>query len=245
MTFAQLVVLVAVVAVATVVKSASGMGYPMLLIPVLALFFDVAEAIVIVAPSNFLLNARLMWSERASAAEARTLRPFLFGGLIGAGLGALLLPVLPERALAIALVSLVVLYVANQVGIGPPMPSSGRSDQLAPSVGGVAGLLQGAAGISGPVVTPWFHSRSLGPAALIFALSTSFALTGLAQIVVLASQGIFERDLLLASLLPIPVTIAAFPVGVAVRRRISAARFERLVLTVLVASSIALLIRVL
>jgi len=45
---------------ASIVKSVTGFGYPIVLLPVLALFLDISDAVIIVAPSNLFLNLRLV-----------------------------------------------------------------------------------------------------------------------------------------------------------------------------------------
>ena len=96
-----LIILIAAI-VAALIKSVAGFGYPLTLIPLLAVFIDVADAVVIVAPSNFVLNLRLLWNVRDRRHKVEGLASFIPGAISGAVIGALLLPVLPGRLLRVA-----------------------------------------------------------------------------------------------------------------------------------------------
>ena len=249
MSTSEIIVIVAVAAFAALLKSVTGMGYPLVLVPALALFIDITEAIVLVAPSNLVLNAQMSWGARAERNNARTLRPFLAGGVVGSVIGALLLPVLPDRLLRLLLVGIIVLFLANRLRRKQRTEASSDSspaqnDSLAPIVGGIAGVFQGAAGISGPVVTPWFLSRRISVDAFVFAITFTFALTGAVQLVVIAVGAQFGSQLLLGLAL-IPIVLLVVPLGSALRRRMKTSAFENLVLLILAAAAISLVVRML
>ena len=245
MNTSQIVIILVVTVAASLLKSVTGLGYPMILVPALALFIDVADAVVVVAPSTLVLNIRLTWAEREHRSEARTLTPFLLAGAVGAIVGTALLPVLPERILGFAIVGIVALFVANYLGAGPPIPSGPSSDRLAPVIGVFAGILGGATGIAGPLVSPWFLSRRLDPGPFILAVTGTFALTGTTQLILIVIQGLFTSSLLLVSLLMVPIALVVFPIGVALRRRLPVKDFEKLVIAVLATSAVLLLVRLL
>lgn len=245
MTTTEIVIILGTAAVAALIKSTTGMGYPLVLLPVLALFIDVAEAIVIVTPSNLVLNSKLTWKMRERHSEAITLPRFLIGTAVGAIIGTALLPILPDRSLRVALIIIIVLFLINRLSPWSFTLSEALGEQLAPPVGVVAGLFQGAAGISGPIVTPWFLSLNLARDAYIYAIGMVFALSGVLQLGVLAIQGSFTRDLFLIGIALIPVAFAIFPLGAIVRNRISVVAFERIVLVLLAASGLSLLVKVL
>lgn len=245
MSTTEIVVVVLVAAVASLVKSITGIGYPLVLIPVLALFMDVAEAVVIVAPPNFFLNGRLIWSMRDDRPQVDTLPRFVIASAAGAVVGAVLLPNLPDTALRVVLIGVIVLFVGNYLRGRTFSLTETRARQLAPAVGGIAGVFQGAASISGPIVTPWFLSLGLARDAYIFGVAVVFALTGIVQAVVFTIQGTFTLGLLGLGVLLIPLAVLVFPVGVRIRERVSLKAFERLVLVLLAASAVSLLVRIL
>lgn len=243
MTTTEIIIVLLVGGVAALIKSTTGMGYPLVLIPVLALFIDVAEAIVIVTPSNLVLNLRLVGDTRAEWKNAKTLPRFLGGGIVGAVIGTLLLPTLPNNLLRGLLVLVIVLFLVNQFRTARVDLSDERSRQFAPVVGTIAGMFQGGAGVSGPIVTPWVLSLGLSQSAYVMSIAFVFALTGIAQIIVLAVQGLFTAELLGLGLALIPLSLLAFPIGVATRQRISLEAFHRIVLVMLGLSAVSLLAR--
>jgi uncharacterized membrane protein YfcA len=240
-------VIVALVAaaIASLIKSTTGMGYPLVLIPVLALFMDITDAVVIVAPSNLYLNGLVAWNVRGYRHEARTLRPFVTAGLIGAAIGAILLPVAPDRALRWLVVGVIAFFVVNRLRGERRVLSPKLADRLAVPVGGTAGLLQGAAGLSGPIVIPWFLSLGLPRDTYIYCITTVFALTGTTQLLVFAVQGTFTLRLFTLGVALIPVALLITPLGIRLRERIPLLVFERAVVALLIASAASIVVRLL
>lgn len=244
MTTTEILFVLAVGGGAALIKSITGMGYPLVLLPVLALFIDVADAIVIVAPSNFVLNLQLVGNSRHEWSNATTLPRFLVGGVVGAVIGSLLLPALPNNLLRVVLVVIIVLFLVNSLRSNTFELSERQGRRLAPAVGGLAGLFQGGAGVSGPIVTPWFLSVGISRDAYLLAIASTFSLTGVAQIVVLAAQGLFTAELFALSLALIPLAFLVFPLGVRIRERISVETFHNIVLVLLAVSAVSLLVRI-
>lgn len=244
MTTTEIVVVVLMAAVAALVKSITGMGFPLTLLPILALFMDVAEAVVIVAPANLFLNCWLVLSTRHERHNVPTLARFTVTGVVGTVVGAALLPVLPEALMRLFLVAIILVFLANHFGGRSLLISETRSAQLSPVVGGVSGVFQGAASVAGPIVTPWFLSLGLTRDALVHALSAFFALTGIIQLVVFAFRGMLTMRLLGLGAALLPVAFLIFPLGVQIRHRISLAAFERLVMLLLAGSAVSLLLRI-
>lgn len=243
MTTTEIVFILLVGGVAAVVKSIAGMGYPLILLPVLALFLDVADAVVIVAPSNLFLNLTLVYSGRGEWSNSTTLPRFLSGAVAGAVCGSLLLHSLPNNLLRGALVLIIVVFLMNQFRSTKFELSEQQGLRLAPGVGAVAGLFHGAAAISGPVVTPWFLSLGLTRAAFIFSVSSVFTLAGLVQIVVFAIQGVFTMELFLLSIALVPLSQLVFPIGNRIGDRVSVETFRRLVMFLLAVSAVSLVVR--
>ena len=243
MSVTEVIVVFAVAAIAALVKSTTGMGYPLVLIPVLALFINIADAVVIIAPSNLYLNASLAWNVRRHRHQARTLRRFVGGGLVGAATGAVMLASLPERALRLLLVGVIVLFVLNRLLGERTDVSSGLAARLAAPVGAVAGFFQGASGISGPIVSPWFLSLGLTRDTYVFCITSVFACTGGMQMFIFGVHGTFTVKLLLLGLALIPIALVAMPVGMRLRQRLPVHMFENAVVLLLVGSAVSIVIR--
>ena len=232
------IVLVAVV-IGAIAKAVTGMGLPLIVIPIASLFIDVNDAIVVIAFPNLLANAYLAGRERTSYNETRDLPTLAIAGVIGAVAGTLLLVNIPERPLVIAvivaIVGYVVLFFAHpELRIGPE-----RSKRFAPAVGGIAGVFQGAVGISGPIVGSWIHSYRLPRGAHIFSVTSLFFITGLAQLIVLIATGELSGRVVATLLACIPV-VAAIPIGTRLRNSVSVRGFDLATVGMLVVSALAL-----
>lgn len=245
MTGDQLVLILVIAGLAAVIKSIAGFGYPLLLLPVLAQFIDVVDAVLIIAPSNLVLNVGMAWKLRSHHGDAVTLNAFTLVGLGGAVVGALILPLLPAQMFRLILLVVLVAFLAHRLS-GFTLTLSERSARRwAPIVGGIAGVFQGGASVSGPIVTPWFLSVGLARDTFVYSIAAFFTLTGIMQIAVAAFDQLFTRDIVTIGLLLIPLSLVSIPIGAVIRDRISSAAFERVVLGLLAVSALTLLARLL
>jgi uncharacterized membrane protein YfcA len=245
MTTSEIVLVLLVGAAAALLKSITGVGYPLTLLPMLALFMDVSDAVVIVAPSNLFLNVKLVWGMQDERKNTITLPRFLAGGCVGVVIGALALPHLRDETLRWVIVGFIMVFLLNQLTSKALVISEPRGQTLAPWVGSVTGFFQGATGLSGPIVIPWFMSLGLRRDTYIFAVSAVFGLTGLLQIVVFAVQGLFTVELVWLGAALIPMAQLVFPFGKVIRERVSVEAFRRIVLVLLAGSAVSLVARML
>ena len=245
MTSTEIFIILGIGIVASLTKSITGMGYPLILLPALALFIDVADAVVLVAPSNLLLNGKLSWGLRQERSKAITIPRFLVGGVVGAAIGTMLLPVLPDRVLRLLLIVIIVLFLVNRLLAKPSAMPRAFAERFSVPVGAVAGLFQGAAGISGPIVSPWFLSLDLRRETYIYSVATVFGVVGIVQLALMIVQGLFTTELVALAAVLVPIALLFFPVGERIRAHISVDVFERLILFLLASSAISLLVKVL
>lgn len=235
------VALVAVVAGA-LLKSISGVGLPLVMIPAITLVADVETAVAVTTVPNLALNLTLAAREREARHETRDLPILATAGFIGAILGTLVLVSVPERALIAALCVVVLVYVVTFFAKPDLHPSPETARRLSPGVGLAAGAMQGAVGISGPIVAAWIHGYRLPRHAHIFSVTTLFAAAGAAQLPTLVASGRMD-GLWSVSLLACVPALATVPVGRRLRDALSTDGFDRLVVMVIGASAIGLAAR--
>jgi uncharacterized membrane protein YfcA len=236
------IVVIVAVAIGALLKSTTGMGLPLVAIPAISIVTGLQEAVIITALPNVIINAGLAWRERGHLDETRDLSVLAVAGVAGAVGGSLTLLSFSPRPLLGVLALVVFSYVGlNLVSPGFAL-SSATTSRWAPAVGTGAGFLQGAIGISGPLVGSWLHACRLTKQAYVLTLATLFCISGLAQLGVL----LFSRDLtrlwMVVLLGSIPA-IVSLPVGARLRDRFSSAGFDRVVLVLLSVSGVMLLIR--
>ena len=238
----ELAVVLGAVVIGAIAKAITGMGLPLIAIPIASLFVDVNDAIVVIAFPNVLANAYLAGRERTSYPETRDLPVLAIAGVVGAIVGTLLLVNIPEQplvaAVIVAIVGYVVLFFAHpELRVGPT-----RSRRLAPAVGGVAGVFQGAVGISGPIVGSWIHSYRLPRGAHILSVTSLFFITGLAQLIVLIGSGELAGRVTATLLACVPV-FAAIPIGTRLRNSVSVRGFDLAIVGMLMISALALTVQ--
>lgn len=225
------------------VKSVTGMGYPLIAIPVLTVFIGVEAAVAVIAIPNAVLNGLLSFGARAERRHARDLPVLLATGLVGGVLGTLVLVEAPERPLLIGLALTIAVFLAQRLRQPELALRPETTRRWAPLVGTLVGFSHGAVGVSGPLVALWFHGYRLPRDAYVFSVTAVFLVGGLAQLVVLVAADALGRERLLASGVALAATLAMLPLGTRVRGRLESGTFERLILALLVVSGGALLWR--
>ncbi|MGB0114177.1 MAG: sulfite exporter TauE/SafE family protein [Ilumatobacteraceae bacterium] len=235
----ELAIILAAVVIGATAKAVTGMGLPLIAIPIASLFVDVNDAVVIIAFPNVLANAVLAGRERHSYPETRDLPKLATAGIVGAIAGTLLLVNIPQTPLIIAVIVSIVGYVVLFFAHPDLRTTPERSRRLAPAVGAVAGTFQGAVGISGPIVGSWIHSYRLPRGAHILSVTSLFFITGFTQLVVLISTGELSGRVTATLLACIPV-LASIPVGTRLRASVSGRGFDLAIIGMLCVSALAL-----
>lgn len=226
------------------VKGVTGMGYPLLAVPLISLVGGVDVAVVAVSAPNLAANIYLCWQARAGRSEARDLGRLVGFGVAGAAVGTVALVNMPDNPLLVVLAVTIVGFVIQFVR-HPEMhipPATAR--RWSPLAGTVTGLLQGTIGVSGPVVAAWVHPYRLPRDTYVYTITLLFGVTGAVQLVVLLGQGEMTAIRAWASLAAAAPAAIALPLGVRLRQRLAGPAFDRVVLAVLGASALSLLVEV-
>ena len=243
MSTTELVVVGVASALAMLAKSATGLGYPLVAIPIVAAVVGVETAVVAVTLPNAVANLLVGWRTRHARSESRDVLVLSATSAVGAVFGAFILVSAPERPLLIVLAATVLLFVVRSLWFGEVTVSPSVGRRASPLVGAATGLMQGAVGVSGPIIGSWLYAYRLPRDAYIFSLSVLFLLAGLAQITTLASIGAYSTDRLVAASVGLGPVLAVLPVGEYLRTRLSGPQFDRAVLALLAASGVTLVIR--
>jgi uncharacterized membrane protein YfcA len=240
MSFFDITVIVAAIAVGAFIKGATGGGLPQLAIPVMAVFLGVEHAVVVMAIPGVVANGLLVWSHRAEARHTRHLPVMIGAGVVGSVIGTMLLHSLDGRVLSGVLAVVIAVYIVLSLAKpGFTLPESVTRVGSGP-VGLVAGGLQGATGISGPLLTTWLHGFGLPPRAYVFAISSLFFVFSSVQTITLLGVGLYTPTRLVQSLLALLPILLALPLGVRAAKRLSPQTFQRVILVLLAASVVSL-----
>ena len=215
-----------------VVKGATGMGLPLVALPVLTTFFGLQHAVGLMVIPLICTNAWQVWRFRAAARDHRMafLPLFLASGAVGIGLGTWALTSLPERALVLTLGIILLCYcalrlIAPHFVVGPEL-----ARKAGPLAGMGGGMLQGATGISAPIGVTFIHAMSLERDVHVFAVSAMFLLYASVQLPALAIAGVMQPQWLLDGILALVPIVLFMPVGQAIAGRLSRKAFDRMIL---------------
>ncbi|MEM8630934.1 MAG: sulfite exporter TauE/SafE family protein [Pseudomonadota bacterium] len=221
------------IALGGIMKGATGAGVPVVAVPVMAAFFDVRLAVIIMSVPNLLSNLwqlRTYWDDRLRGAF---LWQFALSGAGGAVAGTYVLASVPEEALLVTVAAAVVAYIALRLLRPDFQLSRTAAGRAVVPTGFVAGTLQGMAGISAPVSVSFLNAMRLERRTFIASISAFFAAMSLAQVPALYAAGLLTPPLLGLSALALVPIFLFLPVGAWVARYLSPKGFDRLVLLLL------------
>lgn len=223
-----------------VLKGAIGAGVPVIVIPIMTLVQDVRFAVAVFVIPALLSNLLQILQFRAEMLPRGFLARLAGGAAVGAAIGSVLLASLPAGLLTLALVATTLTYVAFRLrnpGWVLPYPTA---DRLALPVGSVAGILQGAAGISAPVSLTFVSAMSLERGRFIATVSVLFVAMASIQLPSLLVLGLLTPERIAISLLACLPLFGAMPLGAWLGRRISRQAFDRVILALLVVIALRL-----
>jgi uncharacterized protein len=230
----DLVIIVLAIALGAFVKGVTGSGLPLIAIPVMAAFLGVERSIVIMAIPGIVSNTWMLWSLRSHLSQTRDLPTMLATGMVGVLAGTWLLKTLDARLLSLGLAMMIFAYVVLFF-VHPDLRLAPRVTRcLSGPVGAAAGALQGATGLSGPVLLTWLHAYRQEKQVYLVSIVTLFQLYTVVQVFSLAALGLYTPSRIRDSFLAL-VPLIVLPLGTRFARRLKERVFERTVLALLVA----------
>lgn len=229
----EVAVIVVALAVGAFLKGATGGGLPQIAIPIMATFLGVERAVIVMAIPGVVANSWMVWSTRDALRLSRDLPSLLVSGVVGAVAGTFLLESLDSRVLSLALACVIIVYVVLATR-RPGFSVSARVSRLtSPPVGLAAGGMQGATGISGPLLSTYLHGFGLVPRAYVFSLSVMFLVFSLTQTLTLFGIGLYPAERVVESLLALIPIAVMLPLGSRLASRLSPDAFRRVILVLL------------
>lgn len=222
------------IAAGGVLKGAIGAGAPVLGVPVLALVFgDVALAVALFAIPNLVSNSWQAWTWRSAASDRRFVRRFAAAGAAGCAAGSFLLVALPGETLLAALAAVVFAYVGLRLARPGWVLARATARRVVTPVGFVAGVMQGAGGISAPVSITFLSAMRPERGEFIATIAAFFLAMAAVQVPMLVALGVLTPARAALSLAALAPLFGGIAVGARLARHISRETFDRLILAVL------------
>jgi uncharacterized membrane protein YfcA len=218
-----------------IVKGATGMGLPLVALPVLAAAFGLQHAIGLMVIPLIVTNAWQVWRFRREAGSDAMgfLPPFLAAGVAGMVIGTWALTTLPERLLILGLGVMLLAYVALKLFKPHIALSAAAARRFGPLAGVGGGMLQGATGVSAPIGVTFIHAMNLGRDPHVFAASAMFLTYSVTQLPALWLLGVMQPEWLLQGVLALVPILAFMPIGQAIAGKLSRKAFDWLILVFL------------
>jgi len=175
-----------------------------------------------------------MWTYRAHAVRIANLPLMVAVGVVGVVFGSWVLSAVPEAYMAGFMALWLGGYLIHLM-IGRELAAPEALTRHAPAlVVALGGVVQGAAGTSGPVIAPYVHSLKLRQPQFVFAVSVLFQIFTVTQLASFVWLGLIDTQRLGESLLAcVPVAIF-LPLAVRLAGRIGDRGFNWIVIALLI-----------
>lgn len=200
-----------------------------------------AQTTTLIVAFGLVVQGWSVWKLRA-AIRYRRLLPFLLGSAVGVPLGVELLRWLSPGALRIGTGAFLIVYALYGL-LRPTLPQFKQSGAVADVVvGGAGGILGGATGLAGIVVTVWSGLRGWPKDEQ----RAVFQPTGVATFAMIAlwlgGAGMVTVDTLMLFAIGLPAVLAGTWAGLKLYGKLDEAGFRKVVLALLLASGATLVI---
>jgi uncharacterized membrane protein YfcA len=242
--FDQKTILVAAaLLLAAFVKGTTGMGFPLIATPMVALLLDIRTAITILIIPNIVMDITQVFRGSFPAAVLRRFAWLLLLTIIGVFLGTKVLATLPLWILNLSLGVMVLAFVASTL-LRLDFDISPRAEGvLSPVVGLVGGFLNGMTNAAGPALAVYLYSLKLQKTNFIKSISIIFIITKMSQLVAVSTWNLFNWATLRLSLEVTLFILLGFYVGLKTQDRVNQQTFNQGLLVMLFAIGVILVVR--
>jgi len=229
--------------IAAFVKGTTGLGFPMIATPTVALLLDIRTAVTILLIPNIVMDITQALRGSFPTAVLRRFAWLILLTIIGVFLGTRLLVILPLWVLNLSLGIMVLTFVAsNLLRLNFQIPPR-LEGALSPVVGVIGGFLNGMTNASGPALAIYLYSLKLPKKEFIKSIATIFIVTKMSQLVAVSTWNLFTFSRLLLSLEVTVFILAGFYAGLKTQDRINQKTFNHGLLIFLFVVGVTLIIR--
>lgn len=216
-----------------ILKGVTGSGMPIIAVPVIAAFYDVRLAVIVLVIPNLLINTFQVYKFRSHNIEKKFTAKFAFSGLVGAALGTIMLSWLPIEKLNILMALILLLYIGLRISKPSFHIPLSRAHKLVWYAGLGGGFLQGALGISAPIAVTFANAIKLNRPVHIFTISVFFSTMCLIQIPLLIAYGFMTWQIIIIGFIACIPIMLGLSVGDILGKRMNAIIFDRVTLLML------------
>ena len=216
-----------------ILKGATGAGAPVVTIPVIAAFYDVRIAVIIMVVPNLLTNIGQLYQFRKTILPSFFTVSFALGGGIGAFIGTILLANLSIKILTLSVAFIVIIYILLKLIVPSWKLIYEKAAKLVFIMGTAGGVLQGAAGLSAPISITFLNAMKLERNQFIPTISVYFGVMSIFQMPTLYYYDFLNFKIIAASLISTLVLLSFMPLGSWIAKSVSKENFDKITLILL------------
>ena len=229
--------------IAAFVKGATGLGFPLIATPTIALLLDIRTAVTILILPNLFMDSAQVIRDGFPFEIFRRFKALIAPTIIGVFLGTLVLVKTPLWVLNLCLGAMVLIFVFSHLLRFDFTVSARQEKVLSPLFGFLSGFLNGVTNAAGPTLAIYFYSLKLEKRTFVKSLATIFMTTKLTQLVAISTWNLFNWHTFKLSALVIVFTLAGFYAGLKAQDRVNQKTFNRALLVLLSFIGVALIAR--
>jgi uncharacterized protein len=220
-------------------KGISGMGLPVVTIPILTLLFDLQTAIAVTILSTLITDIIMLIRTPKSWGLIKNAAALMIFGVCGIIVGSYFLININQLILSGILGVVILIFVITS--FFSLLPSFKRLPWLDAVVSLIGGTVQGAAGASGPIISMYMLQMNMSRNQFLFLINSFFVTIDLVQFITVYKLGLYKGAVAYYSLGAIVPALLALAVGLVLQKRISDKVFRNSVLLVMTLSAFILL----
>jgi uncharacterized protein len=212
---------------AAFVKGATGLGFPLIATPTVALLLDIRTAVTILILPNIFMDSAQVFRDGFPTAVLRRFSALIVPTIIGVFLGTMVLVKLSLWVLNVCLGAMVLIFVFSNL-LRLEFTISPRTEKIfGPFCGLISGFLNGMTNAAGPTLAIYLYSLKLEKRTFVKSIATIFVTTKLTQLVAVSTWNLLNWHTITLSLQVLLFTLAGFFAGMKTQDRVNQQTFNR------------------
>jgi len=231
--------------VAAFIKGTTGLGFPLIATPTVALLIDIRTAVTILILPNLVMDVAQVFRGGFPYATFRRFAWLLVLTVLGVFLGTKVLATLPFWLLNLCL-GIMVLFFVLSTWFSLEFTISPRAERfLSPAAGLIGGFLNGMTNAAGPSLAIYLYSLKLEKRDFIRSIATIFIITKASQLAAVSTWNLLNRATLLLSLGVTLLALLGFYAGLKTQDRVNQQTFNKALRILLFVVGVILIARAL
>ncbi len=228
---------------AAYVKGTTGLGFPLIATPMVALLLDIRTAITILIIPNIVMDLTQIVRGSFPTAILRRFFWLFLWTVVGVFLGTKVLVSLPLWILDLTLGWMVLAFVLSNLFRLDLEVSFHQEKILSPLIGFVGGFLNGMTNVFGPLLAAYLYGLRLPKTAFVKSISAVIVVAKVSQLIAVSSWNLLTPSTLLLSLEVTIFILLSFYAGLKTQDRVNQQTFNRGLLALLSAIGVTLVVR--